>query len=64
MRDKDSFVFKLKKTDGPLKSDTFIYSIPHTRAKEANGVHRIGGASEWNKQIGRGSCGVAMCGSN
>ena len=53
MRDKDSFVFKLKKTDGPLKFDTFIYSIPHTRANEANGVHRIGGASEWNKQIGR-----------
>ena len=32
----------------------------HTRTKEANGLHRIKSASEWNIQIGARSCGVAV----
>ena len=51
---------RLKKTHGPLRSNAFIYGIPHTRTKEANCVHRVSGASEWNIKISAGSSGVAV----
>ena len=35
-------------------------TLGHTRAKEANCVHRVSGASEWNIKISAGSSGVAV----
>ena len=58
--EKVAFERVLKKIHGPQRFYAPIYGISHTRTKEANGVHRISGASEWNIQISGRSSGVAV----